>query len=264
MDDIRKTLKTRVNNLDRLIDIKRNAVARAPEGNMKIDRTRGIPHYYLVKEDGSKIALTESEAHIYAQKAYDSKIIKSATKERDFLNSTLTLYPGNCVEEIIGSYGDNRRRLIVPVRQSDQEYIDKWINADYKQKIYSSDNASYKTKKGDLVRSKSELIIADKLFDLGIPYRYEAELRLGYDVIHPDFTILDVKNRREVYLEHFGMMDDPEYVSKNMWRLNLYSDHNILLGDKLYLTMETKDYPLNIDNLDKILSWFVYRVDQMS
>ena len=36
----------------------------------------------------------------------------------------------------------------------------------------------YITKKGDYVRSKSEVLLADMYYELGIPYRYEAQLCL--------------------------------------------------------------------------------------
>ena len=47
------------------------------------------------------------------------------------------------------------------------------------------------TDKGHLVRSKSELVIANELFHLGINYEYEQpfdlELKRGTITIHPDF-----------------------------------------------------------------------------
>lgn len=44
-------------------------------------------------------------------------------------------------------------------------------------------------------------IIADKLNNLGIPYRYEYPMILEGNIrIHPDFTILKMPERKEVYL----------------------------------------------------------------
>lgn len=52
---------------------------------------------------------------------------------------------------------------------------------------YYEENLIHKTKKGDFVRPKSELIIADKLFDKGTSYEYEQEfLRDGKKKI-PDY-----------------------------------------------------------------------------
>lgn len=49
-----------------------------------------------------------------------------------------------------------------------------------------------RTERGDLVRSKSELVIADKLHARAIDYAYEQRLILGEGrVRYPDFTIAD-------------------------------------------------------------------------
>ena len=95
------------------------------------------------------------------------------------------------------------------------------------------------------MRSKSEILIADTLTDMNIPYLYEKPLTLGSVTIHPDFTILQVHTRRVLFLEHFGMMDDPDYVDTAIARIYLYIQHGVLPGDRLLLTFETKNSPLN-------------------
>ncbi|MBO7425539.1 MAG: hypothetical protein J6U23_07645 [Clostridiales bacterium] len=258
MNDIRQTLKNRIDNLDRLISAKSQGMDKTLKGWIKIDKSHGHKHYYLFTSDGTKKSLTEREARLYAQKTYDNRVVRKAVIERNYLQSTLDSFPNECVEDVINAYTVDRRNLVNPIRQPDSDYAEKWLSLTFNQKPCSADGPVYKTQKGDMVKSKSELIIADRLYNLGIPYRYEAELRLGTEIIHPDFTILDVKRRREVYLEHLGKMDDPKYASDNVKRINLYGSHNILVGDKLFLTMETKDHPLNVENLNKVLAQFVF------
>ena len=50
-------------------------------------------------------------------------------------------------------------------------------------------NKIYKTTDGNLVRSKSEVIISNLLHAAGINYRYEEPLEIGGEKILPDFTI---------------------------------------------------------------------------
>lgn len=50
-------------------------------------------------------------------------------------------------------------------------------------------NRIHYTNRGELVRSKSEMIIANLLAQNEIPYEYEKALWLGNKRIHPDFTI---------------------------------------------------------------------------
>jgi len=68
------------------------------------------------------------------------------------------------------------------------------------------------TEKGHLVRSKSELVIANMLFHLGVQYEYEQalELKEGAPPIHPDFSFTDPAGDRIVW-EHLGMMSREDY-----------------------------------------------------
>lgn len=70
----------------------------------------------------------------------------------------------------------------------------------------------HRTERGELVRSKSELVIADKLFGRGIDYAYEQPLTLPNGrVRYPDFTITDSARGVTFVWEHLGMLGDPEY-----------------------------------------------------
>jgi len=63
-----------------------------------------------------------------------------------------------------------------------------------------------------------------------IPYRYEYPLVLAGNVkVYPDFTILKMPEREEVYLEHFGMMDDIDYVDSAMYKLSTYEKTRYIL-----------------------------------
>ena len=89
---------------------------------------------------------------------------------------------------------------------------------------------------------------------MGIPYRYEYPLTLARGVrIYPDFTILKMPEREEVYLEHFGMMDDAYYVDNALYKLNTYEKNQIYLGVNLFITHETSKNPLNTRALDGML-----------
>jgi len=100
--------------------------------------------------------------------------------------------------------------------------------------------------KGEQVRSKSEVIIADALNRMKIPYRYEYPLYLQKTgTIYPDFTVLNVKLRKEMYWEHLGMLDDSMYAENVVQKLTSYEQNEIFPGEKLILTFETKQQPLN-------------------
>jgi hypothetical protein len=73
----------------------------------------------------------------------------------------------------------------------------------------------HRTERGDLVRSKSELVIAEKLHARGIEYAYEQPLSLGQGRMrYPDFTIADHARGVIFYWEHLGLLDDPGYRAR--------------------------------------------------
>ena len=80
------------------------------------------------------------------------------------------------------------------------------------QQRFLEEGLIHRTERGDLVRSKSELVIADKLLARGIDYAYEQPLVLANGRIrYPDFTIEDHARGVSFYWEHLGMLDDSGY-----------------------------------------------------
>ena len=83
------------------------------------------------------------------------------------------------------------------------------------QQRFLEEGLIHRTERGDIVRSKSELVIADKLHARGIDYAYEQPLvlRNGH-TRYPDFTIADDAMGVTFYWEHLGLLDDPGYRAR--------------------------------------------------
>jgi hypothetical protein len=79
----------------------------------------------------------------------------------------------------------------------------------------------HRTRNGELVRSKSEVIVADTLYALGVEYGYEVELAMTDGTRRlPDL--------KPVYWEHLGMLDRPGYAADWKAKKQWYADHGIL------------------------------------
>lgn len=73
----------------------------------------------------------------------------------------------------------------------------------------------HRTTRGELVRSKSEVIIANLLHSLGLPYGYEQPFTARDGTTrYPDFTIEDAESGRYLLIEHLGMLDRPDYFRR--------------------------------------------------
>ncbi len=112
---------------------------------------------------------------------------------------------------------------------------------EYKQRYYEA-RLIHKTIGGELVRSKSEVIIANLLHQAGVPYEYEKELFLGEDGVRiPDFTIDDAETGMLFYWEHCGMMGDVSYKRRWEAKKELYEKHGIAEGRNLIVSYDNED-----------------------
>ena len=147
-----------------------------------------------------------------------------------------------------------RKQLVCPYIMTDELYAAQWQEKAYKSNPFNPEGKIYETRKGEMVRSKSEAIISDMLYELGIPYHYEQELVLKNKKIrYPDFTLLKEKTREVIYLEHFGLLDDEQYRISCMTKLDEYRGRGIYPGKNLLITYESTDNPLDIGGTRKML-----------
>ncbi len=111
----------------------------------------------------------------------------------------------------------------------------------------SKDNRIFTTAHGEKVRSKSEVIIADTLLRMGIPYIYEKPYYYdGNKSFNPDFTVLNVRRRKEIYIEHFGKMGSAGYRADFFWKMKTFGQIGIVQGENLVMTFEDEDHPFDI------------------
>lgn len=234
------------------------------EGRLRIVAARKNPMYYLITEKGDTNGryLKKNELNLakdVAQKEYLQRVANLAHENASLLGRAIDLYPQNELSQI---FQDNpaRRALISPLPEisTDKEFAENWQKVEYQGKPFFPESTVIYTEKGEKVRSKSEKIIADKLFSMGIPYRYEYPVWVRMSdgnrrKFHPDFTILDTTYRREILLEHFGIMDDPEYAGNAVEKMNLYAANGFYSGQNIIFTFETAEAPLDMRIFEKMI-----------
>lgn len=85
----------------------------------------------------------------------------------------------------------------------------------------------HNTSRGDAVRSKSEVIIANLLHAKNINYGYEQPLEIDGVVKYPDFTIEDDDTGVTYFWEHCGLLHDPSYRRRWDDKLTWYRSNEI-------------------------------------
>lgn len=251
MEQIKNLLEARGKELLQLKAQKEKALKSAPEGTLRVNCQGNRTQYYRRNnsKDLSGVYIKEKDFHIaqkLAQKDYNKKVLRATEKELAAINKYLSSYPTINAEQVYEKLHTERQKMIIPIRETDEQYVSNWKSVEYQGKVFFDGTPKFYTAKGERVRSKSEIIIADMLNREGIPYRYEYPLYLNeIGSIYPDFTVLNVRLRKELFWEHLGMMDDATYVEKAIQKIAYYEENGIFPGDNLILTYETKQNPLN-------------------
>lgn len=248
-------IQHRIRTLNDLIVHLDQHLSHAPEGSLKISHRKGRPQYYRADPADRRhckyLGRQEYDTVLkLARKSYYRKVLNSARQELDAWETLLSLLPVILCEDIYAGLSDDRQALVEPIVLTDEEFRRRWEAVPYEPGWFKDGSAVYITDRGERVRSKSEQLIANLLYRLDIPYRYEYPVEINEDgrrrVWRPDFMILDVKHRKEFFLEHLGMMDDETYARRNQHKMRVYEDNGLFEGSGMYYSIETSGAPIDI------------------
>ena len=115
----------------------------------------------------------------------------------------------------------------------------------------------HRTKRGEMVRSKSEVIIANMLYDSDIDYSYELELNLKDGTKRcPDFTIS--KSGKTFYWEHLGMLQNDDYRKSWDIKRKQYEENGIVEGKNLIISKDGLDGSLDSQEIDRLIGEYLF------
>lgn len=222
-----------------------------PAGKLRITSRKGIDQYYHRGDTSDKYGKyipksNKTFAIELAQKDYDLEVIDAIDKEINVIESFIDNYPSVKAEDVFLKMNARRKKIVNPAIEPIDVFLYNWENEEYSGLPFDEKDKEIYTDRGDRVRSKSELIIANMLYKEKIPYKYEHPLYLaGFGEVHPDFTILDLESRKEIIWEHFGLMEQDIYSIGAVKKVISYESNGYQLGKELIVTMETMDKPLD-------------------
>ena len=233
---------------------------------LRISKTGNRVRYYVSDEtDGKERYLKKGEQELagrVAQAGYDKEFREALQDQLTRVDRLLNNYDENELVNIYVDYNPLRRDLVTPYILDSEAYAKKWQELPYPPYTHEDNSAEFVTEQGELVRSKSEKIIADHYLRRGIPYRYEFPVTLTdrkrQIVIHPDFTVLNKRTRQVFYHEHFGRLDDPDYCDRNVIsRIDLYMQNGYFPGSELLFTFESWKKQFDTRSLDKLIDRYL-------
>lgn len=263
MNNYKQYLENQLIELDRLIVKNNKNITRlkdVPPYSVNISKSHDSFQYYLVEKASKKKRYAGKKQRRLVKKIVQRdyecmvniKLLKLKKKIETFLR--------DCdIDEINKLYNDMpeaRKNLITPIVETDDMYIQKWLEENPGNRNPYPEQGKYRTNRGEMVRSKSEKIIADALDKYNVPYQYEPMLEVGYSTFYPDFVALNIRTRQTKYWEHLGIVSDMEYATKNFSKIQSYEKNGYMIGRDLIITMESVDVSIDVKLVEEKIKEF--------
>lgn len=267
---IRPQLEIRLSKLKKLlsdVEIENRVLSRQNSGKLIVRKSHNSNQYFRVRKNGEKNGeyipkKKEQLARNLAQKEYNQKISLEIKNEIIQLEKFLNKWNDSSMENVLEKMHEAKQQLVNPIFKPDEQFVKEWLSVVYTPKSFAEKTPVLLTAKGERVRSKSEVIIADTLTRMNIPYRYEFPLKVKVNwgnkiYIFPDFCCLNVRLRKEFFWEHFGIMDETDYSRNAAEKLQIYQENNFFPGENLIFTMESGKTPLSSKRVEQLVRKFL-------
>lgn len=227
-----------------------------PTGIIQVFDTKLRTQYYIC-DNGKRTYVKvkeRSKVKDMCQKEYLERSLEAARKELKQLNKLYCICKNDSWERVYEKQHPKKQAMQSPGWLPDREFVKEWESDVYEKKTFKEMVPEYYTDREERVRSKSEILIANALHKHQVPYYYEKPLHLnGYGTVHPDFTLLNVRERKTLYWEHMGMLDDETYMDYALDKITAYEKNGIFPGHQLILTHETSKKPINSKLIESII-----------
>lgn len=212
--DIRDYLKEELERERALFDAYKKMLPNLPEGRLETVTSKGKT-YYMVSESGERKYIGNAEEKTVRQlklRRFLEESMRDIAANIKRITGLLEKFRPVNPEAVIGRLPKSYRADFFPdIPGFDFARSDDWDITDYPKSRRHPEQLKHTTLKGDKVRSKSELNIANMLYMKGIPYHYEEPVRLDGYTVAADFKIAVRSENRFVLLEHIGMLGDEDY-----------------------------------------------------
>lgn len=215
-------------------------------------------HQYRTNTGGFEQKLIKQNQYFLVEQVkrrrFLEESIKSISNNIRLLDTFIAKFqaysPDDISSKMAGTYKD---LPLICYSDSYSKDVKNWIHEQFETTDKYPEHKIHQTSKGEMVRSKSEALIACMLDAYKVPYRYEAVLQLGQVKFFPDFTILRPRDNKIIYWEHFGLMDDPEYIKKTLTKLLLFREQGLRIGEDIIITFDSADGGIDVKELQDII-----------
>lgn len=143
--------------------------------------------------------------------------------EHESSGGSYVLWPESILsnKSLKGAFTSTKTEVEKPIISNDVPTVESLSNTNnFREKF----EAKHRTKDGHYVRSRAEVIVDDTLYDYGLVHSYEKKLPVEEDV-YTDFYLPNGK----VYIEYWGLENDPKYMARKNQKLEIYKKYDLKL-----------------------------------
>ncbi len=216
------------------------------------ENTKKIERKFINKDNMKLVKLL-------AQKQYYWHLQSIIEINLKVLKHLVERYCPEKMDRVFDELSDECKDFITPLKGSREDRIREWYEEKYEMNSAYPENLRYETEQGELVRSKSEVIIANILYQHRdvLLYKYECPLKVKVAgkiiIIYPDFKIMNIRTGKITYWEHAGLMDMSDYADDFVRKVNTYINNNLLVGRDVVFSYETSENPLDTSVLRRMV-----------
>ena len=251
-------LNTLLKHYNHLVDLYSKVIQNSPDGRLIHQMNHNQDQFLLLSSKNgvrtrTSITNDEEKKRLLAQKEFASKALAVVKSNANALKELEEKYVRFDPEKILQSM--NKAYSMLPedyffdqdkwkvTAGLDDDLLTKirkheeWGKKSYKEYWGYPKNKTKTTSRGKKVRSISELLIAEKLYEYSIPFHYEELLEIDGRLFAPDFTF-EGADYECFYLDYFGMMENERYARRNIQKLSAYYDAGIIPGENLLVVFD--------------------------
>lgn len=239
-------------DIDARLDIVNRELKKLPDGELNYETRHGVKMLvHSSCEKGKRTRTGIAKDPDLQSKLIRKKLLlkeqKSLQHNRKLIEDLIAKYMpfslGNSIFVIDKKYNTDAAELIKQYYETN-DAVSIWA-AEYTPTNYRKSERRHITSRGLYVRSKSELLIAEKLYENNVKFRYEQPIVTQDLTLYPDFTIMR-EDGKIFYWEHEGLTNSEEYLRKQLRKAQLYASVNIVPWDNLIVTYDDDDGIINL------------------
>lgn len=243
---------------DRKKDLQ-DELAVLPEGDLYVLHNNNTKRYYLrlpckgnrkkerrvgIKKD------TETLMSLVRKKYIMSALVTLDQNIYSLKNATETYMPAD-ENSVMKDFVEKHPELTEGIYYRSNN-SSKWEDEKTTASTYHPESLKSTASDGSRRRSVGELLIGAKLSHYKIPYKYEAIAHPDLPYM-PDFTIKRPHDGKLIFWEHFGMVNEYDYMEGNRRKLIEYESVGIVPWENLIITYNQSDGGINEKLIDAMI-----------